>query len=198
MLFTALVVMLAALSFPPPAAGEIKKAERTPRAAKKISKEAKKAPKAAKKLSKTTEANVAAFSAPEQTGAALVQERQTLFQAHTSAGPTDYSDAAEREVDEGMDVLDAERAHAAREQELLDRLRASLTEETDLNARDAKGNTRLHLAVQNNFPAVSSLLLERGADINIRDEAGRTALGLAEELGLQGLAAQLSAAGGLR
>lgn len=48
----------------------------------------------------------------------------------------------------------------------------------DANSRDDKGQTSLHRAAYDGFPAVVKTLLDHGADINARDKDGRTALWL--------------------
>lgn len=55
--------------------------------------------------------------------------------------------------------------------------------QTDVNAKDESGRTRLHLAVAElsiNSLATTALLLVKGADVNATDADGRTPLSLAE------------------
>ena len=54
----------------------------------------------------------------------------------------------------------------------LDGLRAMLeTNETDLNARDARGRTALMAATYANQPTSVALLLDAGADVDLQDDA---------------------------
>lgn len=54
-----------------------------------------------------------------------------------------------------------------------------LDHEADIEAKDARGNTPLHLAAKNGHPNVAELLLNHGAEIEAEDDGGNTALHLA-------------------
>jgi hypothetical protein len=55
--------------------------------------------------------------------------------------------------------------------------------EDALDARDAQGDTALHIAIRRGHTGAVMLLLENGADPSIRDAEGRTALELAQQCG---------------
>jgi uncharacterized protein len=46
----------------------------------------------------------------------------------------------------------------------------------DINAKEAKGWTALHFAVQSFLPDIIQLLIEKGANVNIQDNYGNTPL----------------------
>jgi len=75
----------------------------------------------------------------------------------------------------------ARKGDARRVRELLDR-------GADVNARDKRGFTPLHVAAVNDHVDVAKLLLEHGADIDARDKYGFTPLDLARETGHVGVA----------
>jgi ankyrin repeat protein len=64
-----------------------------------------------------------------------------------------------------------------------------------VNARDAKGETPLIVAVQNGQLRAAKLLLELDADINMQDKAGNTALIVAVNAGNTALVKALLARG---
>ena len=51
----------------------------------------------------------------------------------------------------------------------------------EFDTRDRFGRTLLHLAVLSNYPAVVTLLLDRGADATLRDHTGKRPIDYAEE-----------------
>jgi len=51
----------------------------------------------------------------------------------------------------------------------------------EADTRDRFGRTLLHLAVLSNYPAVVTLLLDRGADTTLRDHSGKRPIDYAEE-----------------
>jgi len=59
----------------------------------------------------------------------------------------------------------------------------ALGEKANINARDEKGYTPLHLAACSIASDVIKLLIERGADINAQDSEGRTPLHVAAQYG---------------
>jgi ankyrin repeat protein len=62
------------------------------------------------------------------------------------------------------------------ESAMVDSVKFLLDRGIDPNWRDDKGQSSLHRAAYDGFPAVVTTLLDRGADINARDNDGRTAL----------------------
>lgn len=52
----------------------------------------------------------------------------------------------------------------------------------DINAKNERGETPLHLATRYCFNKIVKLLLENGADPNIKDNEGKTPLDLAREM----------------
>ncbi|ORY29166.1 ankyrin repeat-containing domain protein [Naematelia encephala] len=83
----------------------------------------------------------------------------------------------EAEQDGGSDYP----IHDAIIDESIDEVRRLLDRDPSLiNARDAYGNTPLHLAADRGHIAIALVLLEAGADRNLTDEDGQTPLQLAE------------------
>ena len=58
----------------------------------------------------------------------------------------------------------------------VEKVKAAISDGTDVNGRDKNGMTPLMNAVQNKNPAVAKLLIDAGADVNARDKDGTTPL----------------------
>ncbi len=65
----------------------------------------------------------------------------------------------------------------------IDEVRRHLNEGTDVNKKDEKGQTPLHLSARNGSKKVGEVLVERGAAINAQDHEGQTPLHLAAREG---------------
>lgn len=78
--------------------------------------------------------------------------------------------------DEGNNSLHLVLAHPNFEKEKLECLELLLAKNLDINSKNKKGETILHLAVQNNLTSCIKLILEKGALLEARDKKGKTAL----------------------
>ncbi len=70
------------------------------------------------------------------------------------------------------------RLFAALEEDNLDNLRILLATNVDVNARDSKGDTALHVAASRGRSEAIELLLAHGANIEAQDDNNRTPLHL--------------------
>jgi ankyrin repeat protein len=71
----------------------------------------------------------------------------------------------------------------------------ALREGADVNAKNSKGATPLHIAVAMHFEDTARMLIEMGADANIKDDRGITPLNIAAYNGDNGIALALLKAG---
>lgn len=88
---------------------------------------------------------------------------------------TDTRPAARGDDRPPAKVLPAALAKAIRDGDVK-AVRSHLDAGVDVNARDAEGNTPLHLAAVYASPECVELLLKKGADVNARNKFGATAL----------------------
>jgi ankyrin repeat protein len=71
----------------------------------------------------------------------------------------------------------------------------ALREGADVNARNSKGATPLHIAVAMHFEDTARMLIEKGADANVKDDRGITPMNIAVYNGDNGIAEALLKAG---
>jgi ankyrin repeat protein len=71
----------------------------------------------------------------------------------------------------------------------------ALREGADVNAKNTKGATPLHIAVAMHFEDTARMLIEKGANANVKDERGITPLNIAAYNGDNGIASALLKAG---
>ena len=99
--------------------------------------------------------------------------------------------ASPEEVDrEGNNLLHAAVAgcSSSNEEKALEVVRYLVeAKKLDVNARNDRGETPLHLATKNNCVTVAKYLIEAGADVNVRDRDGKTPLHVAVKHAGKGL-----------